>query len=207
MLHRNSVEKGLSPLLLFLFLTFLLQASLFAFDPILQNDGIMPPKEVDKIRQMGDELYKKTKVAVFVAAVDDLNASKPIRFIDRIKNEYPTYILLYMSKVPTTVNIFYSPNAKNLADYDQILSPLPWRGTIRPVMSPAFSKDEKAKFEVALLNGYADLTDQVAKAKGVTLKSSIGSGSKDSFLVVRWIFYAILLFIFLRFVYYRYVRK
>jgi hypothetical protein len=70
-------------------------------------------------------------------------------------------------------------------------------------MSPAFSKSEEVKLEVAVLNGYADLVDQVAASKGVTLKSSIGSGSKESFLIVRWIFYGILLFILIQYLYYR----
>ncbi|BDY12808.1 hypothetical protein [Hydrogenimonas cancrithermarum] len=183
-----------------------LGSSLFArttFSPIIANDAIMPDKEIEKLNEMGRELYQKAHVPVFVAAVDDLNRTKPIDLIERIEREYPTYILLYFSKHPTSVNIFSSDDAKKLADFDQILSPLPWLGTIKPVMSPAFSKNEAVKLEVAIFNGYADIVDQVAKAKGVKLSSSIGSGSKDSFLIVRWIFYGILAFIFLRYIYYK----
>ncbi|WOE70088.1 hypothetical protein [Hydrogenimonas thermophila] len=160
----------------------------------------MPPKEVDKIEQMGTELYEKTKVPVFVAAVGDLNNTRPVDLLNKIKKEYPTYILLYFSVKPTAVNIFASEDAKKLIDIDQILSPLPWRGTIRPVMSPAFSKSDSVKQEVAIFNGYADIVDQVAESKDIKLTSSIGSESRSTFQIVRTIFYAILAFIILQFI-------
>lgn len=170
---------------------------------VLNNDGIMPPKEVKKIEQMGIELYKKTKVPVFIAAVKELNTTKPIDLINSIKQNYSTYILLYFSAKPTAVNIFASEDAQKLIDIDQILSPLPWRGTIRPVMSPAFSKNENVKLEVALFNGYADIVDQVADSKGIELTSSVGSESRSSFQIVRTIFYAILAFVILQFIFKR----
>jgi len=170
---------------------------------VLNNDGIMPPKEVKKIEEMGIELYKKTKVPVFVAAVKELNTTKPIDLINSIKQNYSTYILLYFSVKPTAVNIFTSNDAKKLIDIDQILSPLPWRGTIRPVMSPAFSKSDSVKQEVAIFNGYTDIVDQVAESKGIELTSSVGSESRSSFQIVRTIFYAILAFVILQFIFKR----
>ncbi len=187
-------------LFLSLFFAFAVTLEAKGFEPVLRNDGVMPAKEVKKLDQMGRELYDKTGVAVFVAAVKELNATRPVDLIEQIKKAYSDYLLLYFSKHPTTVNIFATPKTQKLADIDQILSPLPWRGTIKPVMSPAFSKDEGVKLEVAILNGYADLVDQVAASKGVVLKSSIGSGSKNSFLFVRWIFYAMLAFVMWQFI-------
>lgn len=167
----------------------------------------MPKKEVDKIREMGAELYEKTKVTVFVAAVAELNSTKPADLLEPIKREHKDFALLYFSKNPTAVNIFASEDVKKLMDIDQILSPLPWRGTIKPIMSPAFSKDEDIKLSVAILNGYADMVDQVAESKGVKLDSSIGSGSKDSFKLIRWIFYAILLFFLGQYIYTKFRRR
>ncbi len=166
----------------------------------------MPPKEVEKLEEMGSELYEKTGLPVFVAAVAELNATKPVDLLEKIKREHSEYILLYFSLKPTAVNIFASEDAKKLIDIEQILSPLPWRGTIKPIMSPAFSKDQNAKNEVAIFNGYADIVDQAAASKGVKLDSSIGSGSKDSFKVIRWIFYGILLFFLIQYIYTK-VRK
>ncbi|WP_456485955.1 hypothetical protein [Hydrogenimonas sp.] len=167
---------------------------------ILVNDGIMPSKEVKKIEQMGQELYEKTKIPVFVAAVADLNKTRPVDLLENIKKDYPTYILLYFSTKPMAVNIFASDDARKLIDIDQILSPLPWRGTIRPVMSPAFSKNENVKYEVALFNGYADIVDQIAKSMGVELESSVGSKSRTTFQIVRAIFYTIFAFVLLQFI-------
>ncbi|WP_300367025.1 hypothetical protein [Hydrogenimonas sp.] len=160
----------------------------------------MPEKEMEKIEEMGNELYEKTKVPVFVAVVADLNETKPIDLIKRVENQYPTYILLYFSLKPSAVNIFASDDAKQMIDIEQILSPLPWRGTIRPVMSPAFSKSESVKQEVAIFNGYADIVDQVAESRGVKLTTSVGSQSKTSFQIIRTIFYAILAFVILQFI-------
>ncbi len=186
----------------FLFVTLLLIPSfLFAqLRFVLVNDGVMPEKEMEKIEEMGNELYEKTKVPVFVAVVADLNETKPIDLIKRVENQYPTYILLYFSLKPSAVNIFASDDAKQMIDIEQILSPLPWRGTIRPVMSPAFSKSESVKQEVAIFNGYADIVDQVAESRGVKLTTSVGSQSKTSFQIIRTIFYAILAFVILQFI-------
>jgi len=185
----------------FLFTVFLLPTVLFAqLRFVLVNDGVMPPKEVQKIEEMGNELYEKTQIPVFVAVVEDLNKTRPIDLIEKVQENYPTYILLYFSLKPSAVNIFASDDAKNLIDIDQILSPLPWRGTIRPVMSPAFSKSESVKQEVAIFNGYADIVDQVADSKGIKLTTSVGSESKTSFQIVRTIFYAILAFVILQFI-------
>ncbi len=167
----------------------------------------MPPKEVEKLEQMGSELYEKTGVAVFVAAVAELNATRPVDIIEPLKRKYPDYILLYFSIKPTAVNIFATEKTKGLIDIDQILSPLPWRGTIRPIMSPAFSKDQKVKNEVAIFNGYADIVDQVAQSKGVKLESSIGSGSRDSFRLIRWIFYAILALFLIQYIIFKVRRR
>ena len=186
----------------FLFVTLLLIPSfLFAqLRFVLVNDGVMPKKEMEKIEEMGNELYEKTKVPVFVAVVADLNETKPIDLIKRVESQYPTYILLYFSLKPSAVNIFASDDAKQMIDIEQILSPLPWRGTIRPVMSPAFSKSESVKQEVAIFNGYADIVDQVAESRGVKLTTSVGSQSKTSFQIIRTIFYAILAFVILQFI-------
>jgi hypothetical protein len=70
-------------------------------------------------------------------------------------------------------------------------------------MSPAFSKSDSVKQEVAIFNGYADIVDQVAESKGVKLTSSIGSESRSSFQIVRTIFYAILAFVILQFIFKR----
>ena len=192
-MSRSDIVKKGGSLPLFAALLFFLPSLLFAkVDFVLKNDGVMPQKEVEKLEEMGSELYRKSGVAVFVAAVAELNETKPVDIIEPLKQNYPDYILLYFSMKPTAVNIFASEKTKALIDIDQILSPLPWRGTIKPIMSPAFSKDQNVKNEVAIFNGYADIVDQVAASKGVKLESSIGSGSRDSFRVIRWIFYGIL---------------
>ncbi len=203
-MNRSYNVKKRGSLTLFAALLFFIPTLLFAkVDFVLKNDGIMPPKEVEKLEEMGSELYEKTGIPVFVAAVADLNETRPVDIIEPLKRTYRDYILLYFSIKPTAVNIFATENTEKLIDIDQILSPLPWRGTIKPVMSPAFSKDQSVKNEVAIFNGYADIVDQVAHSKGVKLESSIGSGSKDSFKLIRWIFYAILGLFFVQYIIYK----
>ncbi|WP_457596281.1 hypothetical protein [Hydrogenimonas sp.] len=184
-------------ILLLLSLPFHLEASI---DLVLANAGVMPEKEVKKIEEMGNELYERTGVPVYVAVVGDLNDTRPVDLIETIRKEHPTYILLYFSLKPPAVNIFASDDARKLVDIDQILSPLPWRGTIRPIMSPAFSKDEGVKQEVAVFNGYADIVDQVAESKGVKLQSSIGSGGRTTFQWIRTLFYAIFAIVIVQFI-------
>ena len=82
----RSLKRALSPFFLFSLFSLFSPALLFAkVELVLVNDGVMPPKEVKKIEQMGNELYEKTNVPVFVAVVGDLNRSKPIDLINEIK--------------------------------------------------------------------------------------------------------------------------
>ena len=196
----GGLRPALASILFALFFPFLLSA-----EPrfVLSNPGILPPKEVEKIEQMGEELYRKSKVAVYVAVVEDLNRTKPMDLIRTVEKSTPDYLLLFFSLNPPAVNIFGSERAKKLVDIDQILSPLPWRGTIRPIMSPAFSKSESTKREVAVFNGYADIVDQVAESRGIKLESSIGSEGRTTFQFVRMLFYAILLMFFVQYIWYR----
>jgi hypothetical protein len=191
----------MAPLFLWLLIAPLRGAT--AFDPILANAGVMPPKEVSKIREMGKELYEKTRIPVYVAIVEDLNKTRPVDLIGPIAQRDRDYILIYFSLHPKAVNIFASDRAKTMIDIDQILSPLPWRGTIRPVMSPGMGKDEKIKHEAAVLNGYADVVDQVASHEGVELKSSIGSGNKTTFKYFRWLIYGIFAAVLFQFIFYK----
>ena len=59
----------------------------------------------------------------------------------------------------------------------------------------------KDKYNVAILNGYADIVEQIAKSKNIELKSAIGSTNKSLIHYLRYGIYGFLLFVILGYFY------
>jgi hypothetical protein len=72
-------------------------------------------------------------------------------------------------------------------------------------------KKDYDNFTAAILNGFADLTEQIAASYGITLKSAIGSSNRSTMDWVRFVVYGMFALAFLFFIYkkvkYRYAKK
>lgn len=174
---------------------------------VIKNDNLLPKKTVDKINEIGNELYQKTGVGVYVAVAEEMDTKRIKPYEERLaKTLTPPYILLTLVRKAQKVDIVASPDAQNLIRKDEILSPLPWKGSIIPLLTAHF-KDKKAAIEAAILNGYAEIAEQVAAAKGIKLKSALGNVNRDIYYWLRMLFYSILALIFLNFIYRRFIKK
>lgn len=192
----------LAPIFLIFFFFSSLNASF-----ILKNDDILPQKTVNKIEEMGKELYEKTGVSVYLAAVKSLNDKNILEFEKNLsKNLKKPFILLTISINDKKIDIINSPELDNKFDKAQVLSPWPWSGSILPLLTTR-SKNPKATIEAALLNGYADIVEQVANSYNVTLKSAIGSQNKVVFDILKILFYGIIILIIVKFTYGRFKRN
>jgi ABC-type antimicrobial peptide transport system permease subunit len=83
------------------------------------------------------------------------------------------YVLLTMSLDQTHLNLFTSPELDSIINKDEILNDY-----IIPLLA---SKDKNklfSKVSAALLNGYAQIGDEIAASQNIKLESSIGSGGK-----------------------------
>jgi len=187
--------------LLILFSSFLFATSSF----VIRNDGVLPQKTIAKIDEIGSELAAKTGVKVYIAAVKNMQGKKIREFESQIATTLePPYVLLTLSVEDKKVDIVQNP--KNLVDSERILSPLPWKGTIIPLLTAHF-KNPHAAIEAALLNGYADIAEEVAAKKGVKLKSALGNTNRNIYYWIRVLFYSIIALILLNFIYRRFIKR
>jgi len=148
---------------------------------ILKGKKNIDPRAIEKIDTMGNELFLKTGVSVYIYAVERYtnkmhkDTKSKIEFIKSFERNITKtlkdpFILLTVSVDDQHVNIISSDELKSVIDREHILD--------RNIIPLLISKDKNsvyAKVSAAVLNGYASITDSIAENKGLELKSSIGS--------------------------------
>ena len=168
---------------------------------VLQNEEIVGERAVQKIESMGGELFSKSGVSVYLVAIESTGDKDIVTFEkEASKKLNAPFVLLTLTKKEQKVDIISSDKLKNRFDKEQILSAYPWKGTIIPLLS--VKKDED-KYSAAILNGYADIIEQVAKSYNITLESAIGSTNKTTIGYIRALFYGVIFLVLGIFVYRR----
>ncbi len=183
---RFKMHKKIFLLVLFLF-SVTLQAKKFVY-----NDSVILNKTEVKIEEMANELYEKTGVSAYLLAKKRLNDKSIISYEKEFaKKLKPPYTILAISLNEQKVDIYNSKDLGKDFDREAILSPLPWSGTIIPLLT------QKKNYSVsaAMLNGYADMVQQIADSKDIELKSGIGSTNRDMIMVLRLSIYLFLFII------------
>lgn len=159
----------------------------YAKPVVLNDDKILNDAVSAKILSIANELYSSCGVSASIGVYNSLNSQTPDQFFKNISVNFSApYAFLMLSKDDRHIEIFADPETMKLFDKEQILSPYPGRGTILPIITTHNAKDV---YNAALLNGYADLAEQIARAKGVTLTNAVGNANKDTINVIRYIFY------------------
>ena len=157
----------------FIFLLFIfygaatLQGSNLPREIVLINQNILSPAVSEKIAVLGEELAGKSGVFA--------GEGKTLKEAAAQLNLTPPYALLMLAKTEHKVEIFADAQTLKLFDKEKILSPYPSSGSILPILA---SKNGKDIFNAAVLNGYADLAEQIAASKGVSLQNAIGSQNR-----------------------------
>ena len=194
---RFKMHKKIFLLVLFLF-SVTLQAKKFVY-----NDGVILNKTEVKIEEMANELYEKTGVSAYLLAENKLDGKSIFSYEKEFaKKLKPPFTILTITLNEQKVDIYNSKDLDDDFDKDTILSPLPWSGTIIPLLT------QKKNYSVsaAMLNGYADMVQQIADSKDIELKSGIGSTNRDMIMVLRLSIY-LFLFIIIGWYFVRKVRK
>lgn len=166
---------------------FLLHSASFASLVVLKNEDIINKRAVEKIDTLGLELREKTGINSYVVALKTIG-DKPLVVYEKelVSQLEKPYALLSLAKNEQQIDIVYSDELKDKFDKEQILSPYPWSGTIIPILTARKGED---KYSAALLNGYADMVEQIAYSYDVKLKSAIGNANKNVLGIIRFIFY------------------
>jgi hypothetical protein len=215
----KSLTRGLFALILII--TF--HTELFA-EYLYKDDVIHNPKFTADIEDLGSRLYKKTGIALKLAMLKELPSGVSMVAYEKsvLKNTTIPTVLLTFSEMDKSVDI--EVNDKTLYKYfnkAQVLSPVTsyvqafvlsvscarsWHdfkkimshtgGSILPLLGVK-SKEMTAetKYSAAMFNGYLDIAQQIARAKGVTLGDGFDSDTNQEMLFyVKVLFYGFVLY-------------
>ncbi len=188
-------------------LLFFLSQNLFASNFILNDDGLIDPRAVEKINQIGLETQSKLNTNVYIYVKKSLglpeNIDSKIKYdeIKKLENEVlkdmkGSYVLILTSIEDMHINLFQSENLKEIISKDDILDDY-----IIPLLA---SKDKNtlfAKVSAAMLNGYAAVSDTIAESRNIKLDSSIGSQGIVSSTIWRVFMYTLIVTGLLAYIY------
>ena len=161
--------------------------SLNAEQIVLENQGILSNKVVEKITTMGDELKSKTGVHLALVAIEDLNGSDlKAKVLDYYSQLKEPCALIFLTKKEMRVDIMNSADLDKDFDKAQVLSPMPNTGTIIPLL---VSRKGQDIYNAALLNGYFDVAEQIGNSRNVELENAIGSSNKIVLNLIRYFIY------------------
>jgi len=169
---------------------------------ILENEGIVGELAVEKITLLGEELRQKSGVNVYLMALEELGGKTMQALVEESNSiiDEP-YALLFLAKTDHQVNILTSEGVDEMFNKEKILSPYPWSGTILPLL--AVKKDNADKYTAAMLNGYADIVEQIAEHKNVVLSQAIGNTNRSTMGIIRLLFYGTLAYVGFKLIYRR----
>jgi len=151
---------------------------------ILEGKELIDPRTVQKIDEMGKELFEKTGVNVYIytkkSYLDKEIKDKKERYLlikayeEKILTKVTNpYVLISVAVDDMHINLFNSKDLNSVIDKDEILD-----RSIIPILVSHDKNSVNAKLSLALLNGYGEIVDRVAmKLKGIKLDSSIESGA------------------------------
>ncbi|SFV55290.1 membrane protein [hydrothermal vent metagenome] len=167
---------------------------------ILAGKELIDPRTIQKIDEMGKELFEKTGVNVYIYAkksyLSAKTKDKKEKFLQIkehekriLENVKQPYVLISMAIDDMHVNILNSKDLNSVISRDKILD-----RDIIPILASQDKNSLYTKVSVALLNGYGEIADEVAmKLKGITLKSSIESGASTFKIFWRYFMYTLVL--------------
>jgi hypothetical protein len=178
-----------------LFFTLLFSTTLAA-EYLYKDDVIGIDAFAQQIEEIGSELKGKTGIGLYLVIVKELAEGKTIVDYEKelaasVKGEA---VFLTFAEIDKQVDIYASSESLyKYFDKDQILSIMPNRGTIIPLLV-AKAKDVpvREKYAAALTNGYADIAEQIADSQSIALDHAVGSGTKDFINLLRLFFYGMI---------------
>lgn len=178
--------KGIVLFCLLLFLPH----SLFSQGFVFNEEKILDERAEQKIEEIGAELFQKSGVKVYLIVKKSGDGQNIIAYQENFAKEIsPPYALLTLFLDDKKVDIYHSAELGKEFNKEKMLSPLPWSGTIIPLLT---GKKKDVSVSAALLNGYADLAEQIAEFRKIKLESAIGSANKNTIGMFRILIYGFL---------------
>lgn len=169
------------------FLLFLL-LNVFAFAKSeIINQNVIKQSSLDKITEISNELYVKTGVSIvghFVEKTDN----GIVEYENNVSSKLTSpYVLVVFSAKDQKVDIVVSGDLQKVVNKNEILNTF-----MIPILAAQDKNSVDTKYSAALLNGIAEIADEVASSKNIKLDSSIGSDSRYFMQGLRALFYGII---------------
>ncbi len=184
-------------ILIFIFL--LSQSLALGANFVINDDEVLSQKVSVKLNEIGSELYAKSGINLAVGVYKD----GELEALFKEQNLSSPYAFLLLIKDKKKVEIFADSNTSKLFNKGQILSVNPESGTIIPIL---VSKNGKDVYNAAILNGYADIAEQIASSLNLQLESSVGNSNKTTLNFLRFFIYGLVAF-FVIVVFYKKVKN
>jgi len=179
---RAFIKEGFLALLLFSPL------QCFALQAVIYNENILSEKVTKEINLIGQELFEKTGIFLGVA----LGEKSSLEELAQKQKDLPKpNVLLVLSKNSHKVDIIGSKEALLFFDKEAVLSPYPGKGTILPLLASYKGQDI---YNAAILNGFGDIAERIAKYFNVHLEHSIGNANRDTINILRILIYGFVCF-------------
>lgn len=180
---------------LFLFLTTNVNAK------FIHDENIINQKTVLKLQEMALELKQKTDISLYLYILNDINSENITQYSKKLTKKLDKpYIAMVFAKKEKKIEIVCSKEQCKKFDKEQVLSPV--GGSIIPILVTKVKTSIKVDdtISAALLNGYADIAEQVASYHNIELDSAIGNTNRNIVGFIRAIFYLIILIFFIIFI-------
>ena len=169
-------------ILIFIFL--LSQSLALGANFVINNDEILSQKVSVKLNEIGSELYAKSGINLAVGVYKD----GELEALFKEQNLSLPYAFLLLIKDKKKVEIFADANTSKL---------------FIPIL---VSKNGKDVYNAAILNGYADIAEQIASSLNLQLESSVGNSNKTTLNFLRFFIYGLVAF-FVIVVFYKKVKN
>jgi len=212
------ISRGLAALILVSLFSTSLFAEYLYKDDVVQKDGF-----TQEINDIGQELYDKTGVSLYLVMLRDLDDNKSVAeyALDIAKKMPQPAVVVAFAELPKQVQIIASPEnmydefdkkttlspnstligavvssimfAKSFKDVKEEMSS--YGGVVLPILAEkAKGKDIIGKYSVAMYNGYSETAEQIAATHNVHLDKAAGNGNQITLDIVRFIFYGTILY-------------
>jgi len=187
--------RGLYALIAILFFSNPLLAKFIVIDEVVKVDGFN-----EQIEPMGAELLEKTGIHLYLSLIKETDNNQSIIEYqqDLIKRLPEPAVLFSFVENSKQVQIYAEDKSLyKLFDREQIMDPLAiwpfFNGRVIPIIGAKAPKEieDKDKYAVAMFNGYAEISEQIAASKNVMLSTSVGDTNKTFYKVLITILFSI----------------
>lgn len=149
---------------------------------VVHNDLGIDRSAAQMVDTMGEELLEKTGIhaLVYVTEKELARGESAYDVIEKYKDEEKQQIFLFIAPNSQRIHILtFDKDLETLIDKDDILS---------YAIGVVVSKDKNSmidKLNIAIVQSYSELADQVAKAKDVTLETTIENTTQNTINILR----------------------